>query len=117
MKLCPTACVAVVGHTDARNSNDYNNVLSYNRANAAVDYLTSTYGIDRSRFRLMYGGEDRPLISSAKSNSEKYMNRRVEFRLCESGDNDMGRPEGPNAGKGDVRGSGSSFSGNKNSGY
>lgn len=120
MKMCPNVCVAAVGHTDARNSNDYNRVLSYNRAQAAVDYLVTNYGIDRSRFKLMYGGEDSPMMggANAKTEAQHYMNRRVEFRLCESGDSDMGRPEGPNAGKGD-RGanSGSSYSGNKNSGY
>ncbi len=119
MKQCPSTCVTVMGHTDAKNSDQYNNVLSFNRAEAAVNYISSNYGIDRSRFKLMYGGESTPLINSAKTNSENYYNRRVEFRVCEAGDNEMGRPEGPNAGKGSVRGtgSGSTFSGNKNSGY
>ncbi|MDF1695686.1 MAG: OmpA family protein [Saprospiraceae bacterium] len=121
MKMCPDICVAAIGHTDARNSNDYNRVLSYNRANAAVDYLVTSYGIDRSRFKLMYGGEDSPMMggASAKSEAVHYMNRRVEFRICDGADFDMDRPEGPNAGKGD-RGSnksGSNYSGNKNSGY
>ncbi len=119
MKLCPKACVAVVGHTDAKSTNKYNNMLSYNRSNATIDYLTSNYGIDRNRFKLMYGGEETPLVQSAKGSSEKYMNRRVEFRLCEANDNDMAKPEGPNAGTGSVKGAGSNstFSGNKNSGY
>lgn len=122
MKMCPEVCVAAVGHTDARNSNDYNRVLSYNRAQATVDYLVTNYGIDRSRFKLMYGGEDTPMLgaSNAKSESQHYMNRRVEFRVCGNGDYDMGRPEGPSAGRGDRStrsASGSSYSGNKNSGY
>ena len=121
MKMCPDVCVAVVGHTDARNSNDYNRVLSYNRSQAAVDYLVTNYGIRRDRFNLMYGGEDTPMMggANAKSEAQHYMNRRVEFRLCSGSDFDMGRPDGPNAGKGD-RGSksgGSTYSGNKNSGY
>jgi hypothetical protein len=116
MKLCPSACVTVAGYTDARSSDEYNNVLSYNRADAAVNYLTTTYGIDRSRFVLTYGGESNPLVGSAKTSAEKYMNRRVEFRLC-AGESDMERPEGPNAGQGGVKSSGSTFSGNKNSGY
>ena len=117
MKMCPSTCVAVVGHTDARNSNDYNRVLSYNRSQAAIDYLVTNYGIDRSRFNLMYGGEESPLGEGAH-----YMNRRVEFRVCQPGDNEMGRPEGPNAGTGERNynsssTSGSTYSGNKNSGY
>jgi len=121
MKVCPNTCVAVVGHTDARNSNDYNKVLSYNRAQAAIDYLVTNYGIERSRLKLMYGGEDSPLLTSgAKSEAQHYMNRRVEFRVCEAEDTEMEKPEGPNAGSGpsfNSSGSGSSYSGNKNSGY
>lgn len=122
MKMCPNVCVSVVGHTDARNSNDYNRVLSYNRAQASIDYLVTNYGVDRSRFKLMYGGEDAPMMggANAKSESQHYMNRRVEFRVCGDSDYEMGRPEGPNAGRGDrsTRSSGgSTYSGNKNSGY
>ena len=122
MKMCPSICVSAVGHTDARNSNDYNRVLSYNRAQASVDYLVTNYGIERSRFKLMYGGEDAPMMggANAKSESQHYMNRRVEFRVCGDSDYEMGRPEGPNAGKGDRStrsASGSTYSGNKNSGY
>lgn len=116
MRLCPSACISVVGHTDERNKNAYNDVLSYNRANAAVDYLVSTYGIDRSRFNVMYGGEDKPLVASPKTEAQQYMNRRVEFRICKTGDSTMSRPAGPNAGKG-GRSTGSTYSGNKNSGY
>lgn len=114
MQMCPNTCVSAVGHTDIRSGNDYNRVLSYNRAKAAVDYLVTNYGIDRSRFNLMYGGEEAPL--SVVGNASNLMNRRVEFRVCKEGDSDMGRPEGPNAGSGGSK-SGSTYSGNKNSGY
>jgi outer membrane protein OmpA-like peptidoglycan-associated protein len=114
MTMCPEVCVTAHGHTDPRNSNEYNNVLSYNRANGAVDYLVSKYGIDRSRFNIMYGGEDSPLVSG-NSSSQNYMNRRVEFRVCKGGDSNMGRPAGVNAGSA-VK-TGGYFNGNKNSGY
>ena len=74
----------------------------------------------------MYGGEDNPLIKNVPNSggrevaSQQYMNRRVEFRVCKSADFDMNRPEGTEAGSGYGRGSsakGSSYSGNKNSGY
>jgi len=119
MKMCPDVCVSVVGHTDARNSNDYNRVLSYNRAQASIDYLVTNYGVDRSRFKLMYGGEDSPMMggANAKTEAQHYMNRRVEFRLCDGSDADMGRPEGPNAGSGNRSQKSSTYSGNKNSGY
>lgn len=114
MKMCPDVCVSVVGHTDVRSSNDYNNGLSYNRAENAVNYLVTQYGIDRSRFKLMYGGEDMPMAPGTKS-KEHYMNRRVEFRICGDADVEMGRPE--SASKGVKSTNSSRFIGNKNSGY
>ncbi len=104
MKQNPDLCVTALGNTDSRNSNDYNRVLSYNRAKAAIDYLTSNYNIPRSRFKLMYGGEESPMAKNAenlrgkKKEYAEYINRRVEFRVCEDGDIDMARPEGPEAG-------------------
>jgi len=115
MKMCPELCIVAQGHTDNRNSNDFNNVLSYNRANAAVDYLVANYGIDRSRVKLMYGGEDNPLVQGS-SEGKNYMNRRVEFRLCNAGDFDMGRPAGASIQTGKVI-QGSQYNGNKSSGY
>ncbi|HRG64280.1 MAG TPA: OmpA family protein [Saprospiraceae bacterium] len=118
LKQCPSACVSVVGHTDVRNSNNYNNMLSYNRAQAAVDYLVTNYGIDRSRLKLMYGGEDAPMVGKSRTETEHYMNRRVEFRLCEPTDAEMQKPEGKGGNSGNTSGnSGSIFKGNKNSGY
>lgn len=120
LKMCPDVCVAVVGHTDVRSSNAYNQGLSYRRAENAVNYLTSTYGIDRSRFKLMYGGKEKPLTPGTKE-KEHYMNRRVEFRLCEPGDQEMTAPE-VNSSSMEKSGTSKSnktskFIGNKNAGY
>lgn len=127
MKKCPELVVTAHGHTDVRNSNNYNRVLSYNRAKEAVDYMVSAYGIDRSRFNLMFGGEESPLIPNLKNNhyttdleeQMQFINRRVEFRVSEGSDFNMGRPEGPNAGVKSYGSSrpGSKYRGNKNSGY
>jgi len=119
LKMCPDVCVSAVGHTDVRSGDNYNQVLSYNRAKAAVDYLVTNYGLDRSRFKLMYGGENTPLVGSSRNEKSHYMNRRVEFRLCQPGDYEMGRPEGAAAGSGSTNSgtTGTKYSGNKNSGY
>ena len=127
MKKCPEICVTAHGHTDVRNSNRYNEVLSYKRAKEAVDYLVSAYGIDRNRLNIMYGGEDSPLIANLQANhyttdieeQMQFINRRVEFRVCEAADYDMARPEGPDAGVKSLGSSrpGSKYKGNKNSGY
>jgi len=93
LNKCPEVCVVAQGHTDHRNSNDYNTVLSYKRSKSAVDYLVDNYGIDRSRITLMYGGEENPMISAPNSEAHHFMNRRVEFRTCEGADFDMAAPD------------------------
>ncbi|MBT8230985.1 MAG: OmpA family protein [Bacteroidia bacterium] len=117
MKKCPEVCVVAQGHTDTRSSNEYNKVLSYMRAKAAVDYLTTTYEIDRSRIKLMYGGEENPMVLSPSTEAHHFMNRRVEFRTCDVNDFDMVAPKGANK----TMKSGASkpefYKGNKTSGY
>lgn len=131
MKSNPNLEVTVHGHTDNSNNNDYNRVLSYNRAKAAIDFLTTKYGLSRDRFKLMYGGEESPLISKEDTNKlrarHQYLNRRVEFSVSQEGDVDMPRPEGPDAGhcdeykpSGDVYSPAPSspvYRGNKNAGF
>jgi OmpA-OmpF porin, OOP family len=107
MKQNPELRVVVAGHTDKSSSNRYNNVLSYNRAKAAIDFLVSQHGISRDRLVLNWGGEDTSLVPT---NSANYINRRVEFRVA-AGESEMGRPDGPEAGRGGR------FSGNKDAGY
>ena len=70
-------------------STKYNTLLSYKRANAAVNMLVENYGISRSRLILRYNGESAPLI---KNNTTNYMNRRVEFRVA-NGESEMNAPE------------------------
>jgi outer membrane protein OmpA-like peptidoglycan-associated protein len=127
MKKYPDLCITAQGHTDIRNSNEYNRVLSYRRAKAAVDYITDNYGISRDRFRLMYGGEEFPLVPglpdhhniTREEEMKQYMNRRVEFRTCQETDFDMPEPENLPVGSGTPGSSrqGAKYSGNKNAGY
>jgi len=127
MKDNPDVRVVAKGHTDVRNPNDYNRVLSYNRAQAAIDYLVNEHGIQRDRLVLQYGGEESPIVKNLPDNHSipkekeymQYINRRVEFSVAEAGDQSMGRPTGPEAGKGTPRSSrpGSKYSGNNSAGY
>ena len=71
MKSNPDISVVAAGHTDRLSGNCYNDVLSYNRANAAIDYLTSKYGIDRSRFILNWGGENTNLVPTNAGKSDE----------------------------------------------
>ena len=118
MNKCPEICVVAQGHTDARNSNDYNLILSYKRAKTAIDYLVDNYNIDRSRLKLMFGGEENLMVKSASSEAHHFMNRRVEFKTCDVNDFDMAPPEGYNENaKIGSSGGADYYNGNKTSGY
>ncbi len=116
MKMCPYICVTVQGHTDVRSSNNYNSNLSYSRAENVINYLVTQYGLDRSRIKLMYGGEEAPMVSESRKEIEHYMNRRVEIRVCNPTDSEMSKPEGYVPSSKGIKSS-SRFIGNKNSGY
>ncbi len=107
LKQNPSLKVVAIGNTDRRGSEGYNNVLSYNRAKAAIDFLVSQHGIARDRLILNWAGEGNALIPV---NGPSAANRRVEFRVAK-GETEMARPEGPEAGKGGK------FKGNKDAGY
>lgn len=127
MKNQPDLKVVVRGFTDNRGDQEYNSVLSYNRANAVVDYLVERYDIPRERLVIQYGGEADELVPELKDTyaldkreeMQQYLNRRVEFYVARPGDEPMDRPEGPDAGEGTPGSSksGPKYSGNKNSGY
>jgi OmpA-OmpF porin, OOP family len=107
LKNNPETKVVVVGHTDARGKEPYNNVLSYNRALRTIEVLGSQFGIERSRLILNWTGESSALEPTTGSS---IVNRRAEFRVAK-GETDMPRPDGPEAGKGGK------FEGNKGTGY
>ena len=127
MQMHPDIKIVVKGHTDIRNPDPYNTVLSYRRAQAAVNYLMETYNLPRERFIIQYGGEDRPLVDglpdshniSKREEIQQYMNRRVEFLVASPSDFEMASPSGPDAGKNTPGSSrpGTKYSGNRNSGY
>jgi len=107
MKQNPDLKVVAIGHTDKRSTEGYNNVLSFNRAKAAVEFIAAQYGISRDRLLLNWSGEATALVPAPGSSRP---NRRVEFRVAGKDDKEMGRPEGPEAGKG-------RFKGNTSTGY
>lgn len=111
MKSNPTVKLVVIGNTDRSGSERYNNVLSYNRAKAAIDFLTTQYGIAADRLVLNWVGESNAIVPV---NGSSQTNRRVEFRVA-TNETNMPRPEGPEAGKGDTKMK--RFEGNKDAGF
>ncbi len=95
MRIHGNMKITVHGHTDIQYTNAYNKVLSYYRAQEAIEYLVSRYNLPRERFILMYGGEDHPLGGHVNNHM---INRRVEFRVSSPDDKEMPKPDGPKAG-------------------
>ena len=126
LKSRPNMKLVVKGYADNRGTDDYNNVLSYNRAEAVVNHLVNNFAVQRDRLVLQYAGSSENIVGNLPSNyntdveEEKghYMNRRVEFMVAKSGDSEMARPEGKAGSNtpGSSR-SGAKYSGNRNSGY
>ena len=80
----PSIRIELSSHTDSRQTNRYNDMLSQLRAQAAVDYIISK-GIDRGRLKAKGYGETR-LINRCKdgmscSEAEHQENRRTEFTI------------------------------------
>ncbi|MCJ8163924.1 OmpA family protein [Pontibacter sp. E15-1] len=80
----PEIRIELSSHTDSRQSDRYNEMLSQLRAQAASDYVVSR-GIDRDRLKAKGYGETR-LINRCKdgvscSETEHQENRRTEFKI------------------------------------
>jgi outer membrane protein OmpA-like peptidoglycan-associated protein len=77
--------VELGSHTDARGADDYNLNLSDQRAKAAVEYLTSTQGIDFERISHKGYGETNLINRCGNgvtcSETEHQLNRRTEIKI------------------------------------
>ncbi|MFN8275760.1 MAG: OmpA family protein [Flavobacteriaceae bacterium] len=80
----PKVKIELSSHTDSRASNEYNNVLSQNRANAAIDYVVSR-GIARERLKGVGYGETQLLNECADgvncTEEQHQRNRRTEMKV------------------------------------
>ncbi|MBU1821149.1 MAG: OmpA family protein, partial [Bacteroidetes bacterium] len=80
LKDNPTLNIELASHTDARATDAYNNNLSQQRAQSAVNYLISR-GIDASRLTAKGYGERQLIVQNAKTEEEHQRNRRTEFTV------------------------------------
>lgn len=69
--------LGVIGHTDSRGPDAYNQKLSERRAAAVVDYLVAN-GVSRSSLSAAGKGEAEPIASNA-TDEGRALNRRVEL--------------------------------------
>ncbi len=88
LKGNPEMKMAIIGHADKTGNQAQNELLSFERANAVVEYMVNNHGIDRGRLVLLWKGEEEALVPLRGS----YMNRRVEFRVAAPDDIEMDPP-------------------------
>lgn len=77
LKMNPQAEIVVVGHTDNRGTDQYNEKLSLDRAKAVADYFISQ-GVEAYRI-YSYGLGEKAPIASNDSEKGRALNRRVEL--------------------------------------
>ncbi|HPZ36407.1 MAG TPA: OmpA family protein [Bacteroidales bacterium] len=73
----PTLQISIEGHTDNVGSDEFNLILSENRAKAVYNYLVNN-GIDANRLQYKGFGESSP-IATNETEEGRAMNRRTEF--------------------------------------
>ena len=78
----PNTEVLIVGHTDAKGTDEYNRSLSARRASAAESFLASQ-GVTRTRLRSTGRGEAEP-IATNDTDAGRQQNRRVEVAIYAS---------------------------------
>ncbi|MDD3859397.1 MAG: OmpA family protein [Bacteroidales bacterium] len=89
MKKNPEAKIEIAGHTDWIGTNEYNYVLSNNRAKSVKNYLVAM-GTNPDNISTQYFGEDRPIASNIHADGSdnpegRQFNRRSEFEVVKQG--------------------------------
>lgn len=80
LKDNPDISIELSSHTDSRQTDQYNEVLSEKRAKSAVSYLI-TKGIDAGRLTAKGYGESQLIVKNAQTEEEHQVNRRTEFKV------------------------------------
>jgi outer membrane protein OmpA-like peptidoglycan-associated protein len=79
IKKYPEAKISLVGYTDSRGSEEYNQGLSEKRADAVKTYLVN-HGIDAARIQTSGRGEADPIGDNATEKG-RFETRRVEILI------------------------------------
>lgn len=95
MLLCPDLKIVATGMTDKDDNEKYNEQLSWNRANAVIEYITAKYGVDRSRFIVEFDGKKN---ASGTSSIDQFRERKVGFRVAKDGETGNSNPPAPHPG-------------------
>lgn len=87
IKVNPGLRFVVTGHTDEKGAEPNNMNLSYRRAQAVIEVLTSKFQVSRSQLVLQYKGESELLLPGFVE-----VNRRVAFRVASGNEAEMSAP-------------------------
>lgn len=83
LKLNPNLTVQINSYCDERGSDEYNLKLSYERAQAVVNYLISK-GISPNKLIAKGWGKANPVVPNATTEEEHQLNRRTTFNIIHS---------------------------------
>jgi outer membrane protein OmpA-like peptidoglycan-associated protein len=78
----PTLKIEIGGHTDSDGTDEHNQVLSQNRSQSVVDYLTKK-GVKMERMVAKGYGEKTP-VAPNDTKENKQLNRRTELKILEN---------------------------------
>ncbi len=84
----PDFNLTILGHTDLSGDASVNLKLSQARADAIRDYIISYGSLPKERVSAKGMGSTQPIISEEKTEEDKQVNRRVEFKLKRKGEDD-----------------------------
>ncbi|MFM2393926.1 MAG: hypothetical protein RLZZ546_1908 [Bacteroidota bacterium] len=95
LKANPDYVGDLSAHTDAKGTNEYNDQLSKNRANAAKRALIGM-GIDASRLSTSASSEAAPIATNTDDDTGRKFNRRVELRIKDKSGKEICKSIPPN---------------------
>jgi flagellar motor protein MotB len=81
----PNYTLEIAGHTDLEGDSKHNLDLSQLRANEIKEYIISKINLAENRIKSYGYGSSKPIVEE-KSDQDKRMNRRVEFKLTKQND-------------------------------
>lgn len=76
----PTFKLEIAGHTDSAGDPNFNLTLSQSRAEAIMNYIEQKANIPKGRIKAIGYGNNKP-IKEEKTEEDRRINRRVEFKL------------------------------------
>jgi OmpA-OmpF porin, OOP family len=82
VKKYPDANIKIEGHTDSKGTEQYNQILSEERAGAVQNYLIQKGAVQRANISTVGYGELKPLADN-KTEEGRAENRRVDILIME----------------------------------